>query len=61
MKLIDEIAASDAKRGLRAMDWERRYRTDPALRADMFVKEWDGSTGKRARPTGTGITTRPTG
>src|SRR5690606_17059882 len=23
-----------------AMDWERRYRTDPELRADHFVKAW---------------------
>ena len=22
------------------MDWERRYRTDPQLRADHFVRKW---------------------
>lgn len=40
MQMIDETAAGDTRGATRAMDWERRYRTDPQLRADHFVKSW---------------------
>jgi hypothetical protein len=40
MGLVDEVAGGDAGAGLRAMDREQRYRTDPRLRAEAFVKRW---------------------
>ncbi|HEV7661571.1 MAG TPA: Ti-type conjugative transfer relaxase TraA [Allosphingosinicella sp.] len=40
MQLIEDTAAGDARGAVGAMDWERRYRTDPQFRADHFVKTW---------------------
>ena len=40
MGLIDEATAGNSSPAIHAMDWERRYRTDPQLRADHFVKSW---------------------
>jgi len=40
VKLIDEFAAGKAGIANSAMDWERRYRTDPQFRANYFVKTW---------------------
>jgi Ti-type conjugative transfer relaxase TraA len=40
MQLIEETAAGDTRGAAGAMDWERRYRTDPQFRADHFVKTW---------------------
>jgi hypothetical protein len=34
------MAAGDARGALGVVEWERRYRTDPAFRADEFVKQW---------------------
>jgi hypothetical protein len=40
MQMMDDAAAGDTRAAIRAMDWERRYRSDPQLRADHFVKTW---------------------
>jgi Ti-type conjugative transfer relaxase TraA len=40
MDLIGETAAGGASAAIAAMDWERRYRTDPDLRAEHFVRSW---------------------
>jgi hypothetical protein len=40
MQLIEETAAGNVRGAIAAMDWERRYRSDPPLRADYFVKTW---------------------
>ena len=40
MQLIDDTAAGNARGAIAAMDWERRYRSDPRFRADHFVKTW---------------------
>lgn len=40
MGMVDETAAGKAGPAIHAMDWERRYRTDPQFRADHFVKTW---------------------
>jgi hypothetical protein len=40
MDLIGETAAGGAGAAIAAMDWERRYRTDPDLRAEHFVRSW---------------------
>jgi hypothetical protein len=38
--MIDEALAGNTASVMRAMDWERRHRTDPGFRADHFVKTW---------------------
>jgi Ti-type conjugative transfer relaxase TraA len=38
--LIEETAAGQTRGAIAAMDWERRYRTEPGFRADHFVKSW---------------------
>lgn len=40
MQMVDDTAAGDTRNAMKAMEWERRYRTDPQLRADQFVKSW---------------------
>jgi Ti-type conjugative transfer relaxase TraA len=40
MQLIGDAAAGNAGPAIKAMERERRYRTDPQLRADRFVKIW---------------------
>lgn len=40
MGLIDDAVSGNTGPAIGAMDWERRYRTDPQLRADHFVKTW---------------------
>lgn len=40
MGMIDEAVAGNTSPAIRAMEWERRYRTDPHFRADQFVKTW---------------------
>lgn len=40
MGMIDEIVAGNTSSAIRALEWERRHRTDPQFRADHFVKTW---------------------
>lgn len=40
LPMMDEAAAGKTGPAIKAMEWERRYRTDPQLRADRFVKTW---------------------
>jgi Ti-type conjugative transfer relaxase TraA len=40
MQLIGDAAAGNTGPALKAMEWEGRYRADPQLRADQFVKTW---------------------
>ena len=40
MGMIEEASAGNTSPAIRAMEWERRYRTDPQFRADHFVKTW---------------------
>ena len=40
MQLLDEAATGDLRGAIGAMEWERRYRTEPQFRADHFVKAW---------------------
>jgi Ti-type conjugative transfer relaxase TraA len=40
LALVDQVAGGDAAAGVRVMDWEKRYRTDPQLRAETFVRQW---------------------
>jgi hypothetical protein len=40
MQMMDDAAAGKTGRAIRAMELERRYRDDPHLRADHFVKAW---------------------
>lgn len=41
-RLIEDGVAVDTKTMVAVMDWERRYRQDPELRADTFVQRWQG-------------------
>jgi len=41
-RLIEDGVAGDTKAMVAVMDWERRYRQDPELRADTFVQRWQG-------------------
>ncbi|MGN6850625.1 MAG: Ti-type conjugative transfer relaxase TraA [Sphingomicrobium sp.] len=38
--LLAEASEGSPANAIRAMEWERRYRTEPPFRADHFVKEW---------------------
>lgn len=40
MQLLPDAADGKTGPAVKAMEWERRYRTDPQLRADQFVKSW---------------------
>jgi len=40
MGLLQEAAAGQPANAIRAIEWERRYRTEPQFRADHFVKTW---------------------
>jgi Ti-type conjugative transfer relaxase TraA len=40
MGMIDEAVAGNTRPVIQAMEWERRYRTDPHFRTDHFVKTW---------------------
>ena len=40
MQMIDDAATGKTGAAIKAMEWERRYREDPQLRADHFVKAW---------------------
>jgi Ti-type conjugative transfer relaxase TraA len=40
MQLLDEAATGNSRGAIGAMEWERRYRTEPQLRANQFVKSW---------------------
>jgi len=40
MQMVEETAGGNARSAIRAMDWERSFRTDPAFRADHFVRNW---------------------
>jgi len=40
MQLIDDAAAGNSRAAIRALEWERRYRTEPQFRANQFVKAW---------------------
>jgi Ti-type conjugative transfer relaxase TraA len=40
MQLVTDAAAGNTGPAIKAMELERRYRTDPHLRADQFVKTW---------------------
>jgi Ti-type conjugative transfer relaxase TraA len=40
MQLLPDAANGKTGPAVKAMEWERRYRTDPQLRADQFVKTW---------------------
>jgi len=40
MQLIDDAAAGNIRGAIGAMEWERRYRTEPQFRANHFVKAW---------------------
>ncbi|MGN6850078.1 MAG: Ti-type conjugative transfer relaxase TraA [Sphingomicrobium sp.] len=40
MGLLDETAAGNTRGAIGAMEWERRYRTEPAFRAEHFVNAW---------------------
>ena len=40
MQMIDDTASGNTRSAIRAMDWERSFRTDPAFRADHFVRNW---------------------
>uniref|UniRef100_UPI0035CC911C Ti-type conjugative transfer relaxase TraA n=1 Tax=uncultured Sphingomonas sp. TaxID=158754 RepID=UPI0035CC911C len=41
-RLIEDGVAGNTKTMVTVMDWERRYRQDPELRADVFVQRWQG-------------------
>ena len=40
MGLLDDASGGNSRGAIAAMDWERRYRTDPQLRADQFIQSW---------------------
>lgn len=40
MGMIDDAVAGNTRPAIRAMEWERRYRTEPQFRAENFVKTW---------------------
>jgi len=40
MGMVEETAAGKSRPTIHAMDWERRYRSDPQFRADHFVRTW---------------------
>lgn len=40
MQLLDEAAAGNSSGAIGAMEWERRYRTEPQFRANHFVRAW---------------------
>lgn len=40
MQMMNDAADGRAAGALRAMDWERSFRTDPKVRADHFVRSW---------------------
>jgi len=40
MQLVDDAAAGNTRGAIGAMDWERRYRTEPQFRANHFVRAW---------------------
>lgn len=40
MAMLDDAVAGRTAGAVRAMEWERRYRTDPQVRADHFVRSW---------------------
>jgi Ti-type conjugative transfer relaxase TraA len=40
MRLLDEVIEGRTGAAIKSMEWERRYRSDPQLRADHFVKTW---------------------
>ena len=39
-QIMERLAAGDTRGAMQAIEWERRYRTDPRLRVDRFVKSW---------------------
>lgn len=40
MQMMDDAAVGNTRTAINAMEWERRYRTEPQFRADHFVKTW---------------------
>jgi len=40
MQLVSDAAAGNTRPAIKAMELEQRYRTDPQLHADQFVKTW---------------------
>jgi hypothetical protein len=40
MRLLDEVVEGRTGAAIKSMEWERRFRGDPQLRADHFVKTW---------------------
>jgi hypothetical protein len=40
MRLLDDAATGNSRAASGAMEWERRYRTEPQFRANHFVKAW---------------------
>lgn len=40
MGVMQEAAAGQPTNAIRAMEWERRYRTEPQFRAEHFVRKW---------------------
>ncbi|QLC23945.1 Ti-type conjugative transfer relaxase TraA [Parasphingopyxis algicola] len=47
--LIDETASGNTRRAIRAMQRETQVRTDPALRAERFVKRWQALEQRRTQ------------
>ena len=39
-RFMEQLASGDTRGAMQAIEWERRYRTDPRFRADQFVRTW---------------------